>query len=77
MTNPNETPIITPERQAQLEALMVRVIELVSIRAGWARSCLNCSHFAEGSGELCTLAGARPPARVIVHGCPSHEARPF
>lgn len=33
------------------------------------RSCLNCEHFDELNGELCKLAKARPPARVIAYGC--------
>lgn len=40
-------------------------------------TCLNCEHFSEKT-ELCGLYNARPPARVIANGCPSHEwAIPF
>jgi len=31
-------------------------------------SCLTCDCFAEDT-EICSLAMARPPARVIVIGC--------
>lgn len=33
------------------------------------RSCINCEHFDELNGEICKLAKARPPARVIAYGC--------
>lgn len=32
------------------------------------KSCLNCEHFKEKE-ELCKLANARPPARVIAYSC--------
>ena len=39
-------------------------------------TCLNCFHFTEGS-ELCDLAKARPPARVIAFGCKEFDYCPF
>lgn len=38
------------------------------------KTCLNCTHFFE-KDELCRFNGTnqRPPARVIVSGCPAHE----
>ena len=36
------------------------------------KTCLNCTHFIEHT-ELCKLASARPPARVIALGCSSHD----
>jgi hypothetical protein len=39
--------------------------------------CIDCLHFIEGQ-ELCTVANSRPPARVIVSGCPKFlEDIPF
>lgn len=38
------------------------------------RSCLNCEQFTADSSELCMLAKARPPAKVIVYGCQKWEA---
>lgn len=35
------------------------------------KSCLNCCNFEEEK-ELCRLAKARPPARVIAYACPNH-----
>lgn len=32
------------------------------------RSCVNCEHWHENK-EICELAKARPPARVIVYAC--------
>lgn len=34
--------------------------------------CINCEHFNEPL-ELCKLANARPPVRVILFGCPKWE----
>ena len=45
---------------------------LPAINAGPAPSCVNCLHF-QPEGELCGLAGQRPPARDIANGCPSWE----
>lgn len=36
------------------------------------QSCINCENFDE-KNELCKLAKQRPPARVIVFGCPKWE----
>lgn len=35
------------------------------------RSCINCLNFKEDQ-EICVLANQRPPAKVIVFGCPMH-----
>jgi hypothetical protein len=37
------------------------------------KSCLNCINFNE-EDETCLLAKARPPARIIVFGCPQWDA---
>lgn len=37
------------------------------------RSCLNCENF-DSQNEVCALAKARPPAKVIVYGCQKWEA---
>lgn len=39
-------------------------------------TCVNCLHFDEPA-ETCTLYKARPPARVIAHGCPEFDSLPF
>lgn len=51
---------------------------MAAINAGPAPSCVNCVNFIP-DGELCGLAGQRPPARVIAEGCPSweHDDIPF
>jgi hypothetical protein len=36
------------------------------------RTCLLCKHFNQIT-EICALAQQRPPARVIVVGCPQHD----
>ena len=41
------------------------------------RTCINCVEFDEPK-ELCKLANARPPARVIALGCDSYiDTIPF
>lgn len=35
-------------------------------------TCIKCFHFNE-SAEICKLANARPPARIIAFGCDSYE----
>ena len=35
-------------------------------------SCIYCTNFDE-ENELCRLANQRPPARVIVQGCPKFD----
>jgi len=39
------------------------------IYCGIVRSCLNCELFNRDL-ETCQLAGARPPVKVVVFGCP-------
>ena len=36
------------------------------------QSCMSCKNFTEAT-ELCKLANARPPAKVIAFGCSSYE----
>jgi len=35
-------------------------------------SCIYCTNFDE-ENELCRLANQRPPARVVVQGCPKFD----
>lgn len=36
------------------------------------QSCINCINFREQT-EICGLANQRPPAKIIVFGCPQYE----
>lgn len=57
--------------------LLVFQIQEMLTKAALDRSCVSCVHFEESS-ELCLLAGARPPARVIASGCQKYvEEAPF
>lgn len=41
------------------------------------RSCLNCENFNPGS-EICEVGRQRPPAHVVVYGCPAWDVKlPF
>lgn len=45
---------------------------LVSALDRATRTCLNCERFDEPT-EMCEKFQARPPARIIAHGCDEHE----
>lgn len=63
MTSQNSTkPSVTnsPARQ-HLQQEAVRTFT-------WT-TCLNCEHW-QSTGEVCQRYQTRPPAHVIVHGCP-------
>ena len=41
------------------------------------QTCIRCSHF-DDKPEVCRLANARPPARIIALGCEKYdETAPF
>lgn len=73
---------ITPEHTAALENFLqgtvARSLEIVAYKNGWNRTCLSCEHFREGD-DVCTFytPNQRPPARVIVEGCPAWIDIPF
>jgi len=56
---------------SELEAALRQLLDQASI----ARTCLDCEHFTEGP-DTCGLVHppARPPARIIVLGCPKYVA---
>lgn len=68
----------TPERNANIAIALKECASALSTAiVDSLETCLSCEHFDEPS-ELCKLANARPPARVIAHGCPSYSANvPF
>lgn len=68
----------TPERDRNIAiALQALGSDVARAVTDAMETCLSCEHFDEPS-ETCALAQARPPARVIAHGCPSYSAKvPF
>lgn len=68
----------TPERDRNIAiALQSCAHDIARAITDAMETCLSCEHFHEPT-EVCALAQARPPARVIAHGCPSYSARvPF
>lgn len=67
MAKSKEWPSLEAETK---EALANFIIEAYH-RNKMFHSCVTCRHF---ENEGCALAdGARPPATVIVEGCPAYE----
>lgn len=56
---------LSPAERSDLACAIEELLEAAAID----RSCLGCEHFNEPT-EVCALAGARPPARIIAFGCP-------
>lgn len=48
------------------------ISRLEEITSNILPTCANCGHY-DHKQEICKLASSRPPARVIVKGCPSWE----
>lgn len=63
--------------RSELDHLTAQIREAVE-RWQLHGSCLSCHHFTEAE-EACAMAGGgRPPARVLVTGCPAYEEKaPF
>ncbi len=47
-----------------------RAVIDAGLYSGKVTSCINCENF-DKKGEICILAGSKPPARVIMFGCPA------
>ncbi len=76
-TKPTASLRSTPERERAIAiALQVAAKEIAHSVVTCMDTCVNCLHFDEPS-EICALAQARPPARVIAYGCPSFDNLPF
>jgi len=73
-----QVPTLTPEQQQGIELILTRTVELLAKSQGWGHTCLACLHFNEAM-EVCTYYRdpIRPPARVIVEGCPAWDGTPF
>lgn len=67
--------MFTNDQHKRLTVALQEVIgeAMLAVNAGPAPTCLTCTHFLEHQGEVCQLAGQRPPARVIHEGCPAYE----
>lgn len=64
----------TREPDSQVEVPLEVLAMRVKVIHFETKNCLNCYRFVEGP-DLCTIAQARPPARVIVTGCQAWEDR--
>lgn len=69
-------PKLTETQAEDLAELFQHTANLVIRRNGWGRNCLSCINFDEKT-ELCALANARPPAKIIVEACPQWDNIPF
>jgi hypothetical protein len=56
----------------QVQAAVIEACENVMSDQELFGTCINCRYFKEDV-EFCTLANARPPARIIAFGCPSYQ----
>lgn len=65
------TTYLSEKERSYLEAAVADLIETARLY----RSCLTCQHFEEAT-EICRIAAARPPARVIAMGCPKYFEQP-
>lgn len=60
------------ERDAFINKYNHEIMKVVrSILEQKTQHCVNCIHWAENE-EMCKMFKARPPAYVIVTGCPQH-----
>lgn len=62
-------PKLRVDAYYDIQSHIVAGLERVATEYFIYRSCLTCEYFNE-KAELCKLANQRPPARVIVFGCP-------
>lgn len=67
--------IITEAHQGGMKDYFAKLLGVniaeTLIECGLLRTCLNCDNWITGN-ETCSLAGKRPPAKVIVTGCEKH-----
>lgn len=47
----------------------------ILVTRGAVATCLTCRYFQDD--EICSEAGRRPPAEIIVFGCPKFDDIPF
>lgn len=58
--------------QSQKLSIAAQITRLEEIVGAILPTCANCGNY-DHNREVCKLAGQRPPAVVIVRGCPSWE----
>lgn len=63
------TPKVRTITAIDVKLLLNRIFEQIDYPF---QNCLNCLNFREKE-EICILANQRPPAKVIVYGCPMYE----
>lgn len=79
MANIKGTLDYTEARSALLKTLaegMADELVKLMVSQGWLKTCLNC-HYWHKPQEKCDKYNQRPPAEIIVAGCPDHEDIPF
>lgn len=67
MTSPNPSSATRLENNEARKYLQEEAVRTFT----WA-TCLNCEHWNH-QHETCGQFNARPPAPVILHGCPAWE----
>lgn len=66
------TPKLRRDAYYDIQAIISGSLRDIAEKHHIYQCCLNCINFREQT-ELCGLANARPPARVICFGCPQWE----
>lgn len=73
-----EQLISGPDREKLLDQLARNILDRM-FDEGWFKTCLNCQHWNREDSktkppDTCGKFGdQRPPARIIVTGCPEHS----
>jgi len=67
-----KAPKLRPNSRHELRANIYNTLENIFETEFIYIGCLNCANFRE-KDELCSLVMQRPPAKVIVYGCPKWE----
>ena len=57
------------DRRCQRNELAHKIADWLDDQ-GYMRNCLTCEHWR--NDEICGKWNARPPAKIIVSGCPDH-----
>lgn len=67
-----DTPKLRIDAYYDLQTIITESLNKLAEQNHIYRSCINCINFNQRQ-ELCWLVKQKPPAKVIVFGCPKWE----